>query len=954
MKHIFTIKSVVSIIALFLLTDTVAFAVNRNKKTAEEYDKVIKSLYKTNKIDSMKIILEEALKRYPNDTDLNRWAGTYFLQKQENDNARYFLIKAVQLDSTNFLAKQQLVTLEEETGNLSSAICYVNEMLELYPYDQFLWKKKIGLYRKQGYDQEADRLLQRLYSIYPNDTTVQNDYLNRIEETYIYQRKIGNRDDAIQKLRLLMKFRKREKTYYLDLSNLLLQEGHTEEAVASLSKGLEYFPLDKDLLQKKAEIMAERGNNKEAIELLKKSNSTTLSSLADNLLYEAARNESWKDPYVLYGKIYETKKSDEALDYLLRTALSREYNEDALFYLAEYKKRKGNSPDLLYKEYRIYKRIGDWNSAIRTLEKYMKQGGPDTDMANELAILKTERADEKIKHQQYAEAILDLEQALAVSTEEELESVILNKLIYSYINSNKNDMAVHVIDSVRKAKSNKALYTNQKAEALHKTGETSLALVEIEQNGDVNSELYEQLSAFQVKQLLENGALKEAYHVSKNWIQHTPNSKSGLQYVIRTSEELKNYNETDAYLAVGREKYPDDPFFVLKTAAAMYRNQEYTSGLALLSPWVDAYPGNKELVAAYSSHAEMVAEEYIRNKKPHEALSLVKQALSSDTTNQALFYTLGSAYELAGYYDSAYIAYSRFKPEALWIREHKRKLMSVKRKGYKNSIVSSVLSGWQEGGNNPNILISTAYLRKIKKDLLTATVNINCRNSTENELNEPNSSSMTDNMGAQIRIDWEHTFNSRWSTTLGLAAANDIFPSWLGQAGCFYMFPNDLEVGLLFGYRKNYRPGFILTNHIQPGNMYHLRLSGGIYKDLWRIQANGEGFLLNNKMYFNLNTQFRYYPLYDGNSHILFSASAGTAPEIDFVDKLMPGSFENINLSLGIGGVYMVSKNISLGIMGTYHYFYNQTGNNDMEKSTGIITKYKNLYDIYAQLIFCF
>ncbi len=87
-------------------------------KTAEEYDKIIKSMYRENSMDSIKIILDEALKLYPNDTDLNRWAGTYFLQKKEIDNARYFLIKAIQQDSENYLAKQQMVALEEGEGNI--------------------------------------------------------------------------------------------------------------------------------------------------------------------------------------------------------------------------------------------------------------------------------------------------------------------------------------------------------------------------------------------------------------------------------------------------------------------------------------------------------------------------------------------------------------------------------------------------------------------------------------------------------------------------------------------------------------------------------------------------------------------------------------------------------------------------------------------------------------------
>ena len=111
--------------------------------------------------------------------------------------------------------------------------------------------------------------------------------------------------------------------------------------------------------------------------------------------------------------------------------------------------------------------------------------------------------------------------------------------------------------------------------------------------------------------------------------------------------------------------------------------------------------------------------------------------------------------------------------------------------------------------------------------------------------------------------------------------------------------------------------------------------------------------MLNKNMYFNINSQFKYYPTYDRTTHIMVSAGIGTAPEVDFVDKLMPGSFEHLNASLGIGGVYMVSPNISLGLTASFHYFYNQS-EKDSENPDITITNYKNLYDIYAHIIFSF
>lgn len=919
-------------------------------KTAEEYDKIIKSLYQKNSMDSIKIILDEALSLYPNDTDLNRWAGTYFLQKKETDNARYFLIKAIQQDDENYLAKQQMVTLEEEAGNISSAICYVNEMLELYPYDQTLWKKKIGLYRKQGNDIEADRLLNRLYTIYPNDSIVINDYTNRLEEIYINQRKEGKRDEAIATLRKLIGYKNKEKEYYLDLANLLYRQGHSEEAVATLSQGLEYFPADKELLRKKAEIMAERGYSRDAVGILQKSNSKELYPIASEIMIEAARSESWKDPYVLYGRIYESGKSKEALDYLMRTSISRGYDDDALYYLSEYRKRYGESPGILYKEYIIYRRTGNKKSALRTLEKYVGQSPTDKDMADELAILKMDMSDVYISDNMFDEAIPTLESALTYSNDKEISSSIVNKLLYCYLSSNKNVKAIELIDSVRMTENNSSIYAAQKAEALHRMGKSDMAISELERTGNTESETYESISLNYIKNLTEAGAEKKAYAVSRNWTKNVPESESGLMSAISTSEALEKYDEADAFIAKGRSLFPNEPYFVQKEAASLYRKKDYQNGMDLLRAWVDSLSGNKELASAYSANAEMRAQELLKAKDADSALVIIRHAKNIDKYNQKLLLVEGSAYEMKGDYESAYASYSKYKPEAMWMREYKRKLHGVQNRGYRNSISADILSGWYSDGSRPNTIISAAYTRKMKRDYITSTCNISFRNSSLVE----DDNTATDYTGGQLRIDWGHAFNERWATVLGVAAANKIFPAWLGQAGAFYTFPKDFELGVTVGYRRNYAPANIILSN-KSGNMYNLRVSGNVYRDLWRVNTNCDAFLLNKNMYFNLNSQFKYYPAYDGNTHIMVSAGIGTAPEIDFVDKLMPGSFEKLNASLGIGGVYMVSKNISLGLNASFHYFYSQTEEIVNGENTNlVVTNYKNLYDIYAHIIFSF
>ena len=91
------------------------------------------------------------------------------------------------------------------------------------------------------------------------------------------------------------------------------------------------------LATKKASILAEQQRYGEALSYIdqemKNNNNTQLRQLYSDLQVEAARAENRRDPYVLYGRVFESSKSDESLDYLLNTSITRGYNEDALYYL---------------------------------------------------------------------------------------------------------------------------------------------------------------------------------------------------------------------------------------------------------------------------------------------------------------------------------------------------------------------------------------------------------------------------------------------------------------------------------------------------------------------------------------------------------------------------------------------------------------------------------------------
>lgn len=173
---------------LFLLI-TSSIGTNNDPLLPEDYAKIVQEHFANEEWEEGKTLLEEGLGRYPKVSDLQWLMGKYWHHKKDYDQARYHLIKAIEDNYNNVNAKQLLVDVEENTQNYSSAICYVNELLEVNPYWRGLWRRKIDLYRKQGNDVEADRLLKRINQIYPNDTILRKDYIYSMELGYQHMKK---------------------------------------------------------------------------------------------------------------------------------------------------------------------------------------------------------------------------------------------------------------------------------------------------------------------------------------------------------------------------------------------------------------------------------------------------------------------------------------------------------------------------------------------------------------------------------------------------------------------------------------------------------------------------------------------------------------------------------------------------------------------------------------------
>lgn len=125
---------------------------------------------------------EQALKIAPLDMDIKEYLGKSYMELGQLDKARITLLDVLDKSPKRVDARHYLVNIETQTQRYSSAVCYVNELLEITPYSKTLWMKKINLYSLMDNQIEAHRATKRLYHVFPEDEEVRQMYNNILKE----------------------------------------------------------------------------------------------------------------------------------------------------------------------------------------------------------------------------------------------------------------------------------------------------------------------------------------------------------------------------------------------------------------------------------------------------------------------------------------------------------------------------------------------------------------------------------------------------------------------------------------------------------------------------------------------------------------------------------------------------------------------------------------------------
>ena len=873
--------------------------------------------------------IDEGLKSYPDDPDLRYLNGRYYYVTGDFNQARYNLVKATQLNDQHFRAKRVLVDVEDTLHHYSSSICYINELLEFQPYDRDLWRRKIALYRKMGNNVEADASLERLAHIYPNDTIIRRDLRSRNRENWNGVLQKSTLYEQADNLEQWLDIDPDNLSYYLALISKYTQMGERDRALGVANRGLYRFPRNAELVRKAAGLMTEMGLYPQALSFVKSNGGT--GALYNNILSETADVARLKDPYEANGRLYASTHNRDALSYLLNTALTRGYYDDARVYLDESYKLDGRTLPLLMKQYSLERRFGNEQAAVRLLQEMYDIAPSDSDIVDQYAEMMMQLAWHDISTGQWAEAYQHMGRAL--------DNMLPEHESWPAAMSQQITILGHL---------------NRRADARQLCRE---AMSLDPQNSRRYAAAYEDVMAGYLKTLIEEERYDECLSEAMMLLTIVPDSEMALRCCINMSQTLKRNKQFYEYAQMGYELFPDNPYFIIKYAISLGQQGNTDVALALLRPRTqtpDEYV-NPQLIAAYSGVAGDMAAAYLHNHQADSALYVLDLALAYDSTNRELLYNKGVAYELLKQFDLAYEYQNRYynptnAEQAEWY-EHMRYL---RYRGYSNRIDASYThalydtrSGSLASTGHLYSIASIAYSYLTQRNTYTAQISYKGIDGYHGEEGDTGGG-----VGLEFMGQIDHTFNHHWSGMASASYSTRYFNKWGANVALSYAAPRGWTPALRLGYRRTPRTYLYLANtssELYTNRKYDLFiLTPSVEKSWERIKTTltADVSLLRSDIYYNIGLKGKLFVNEDNISSVSLLCGVGTFPELSFFEQTALQGISHTNAMVGFDAQYLVTKNCALGLAGTWNTCYNP-----IRLESGALTdSYRNIYSLQMQL----
>lgn len=899
----------------------------RNKDVHE-----INELYNKGRWEQGKEKAEKSLKTNPKDADMRMMLGKYYLHKKLYDKARYELVKSLEYAPANVDAKHMLVTVETDTERFSSAICYINELLEVNPYWKGLWRQKIELYRIMGNNVEADRLLKRISQIYPEDNELKKDQSYILQQHEQNARKQGRIDETIEIAKKRINEEPRQPDSYFSIIDNYIKSGDYNNALVYTERGLNEFPNSPSFVQKKIAILENQLRYAELLAFMDsqiKSGNSNLRSQYNYFLLEAARNAKNNDPVTLYGKIFDSSPGNkEAFEYVFSSQIAKEQYEEAIVSLNRHRQSVGTNKELDMKELTTYKRMNNTSKVNSLTSYYFSKYPEDSDLQESFVTIKLEQAKSNMQDGKTQLAITDWKDVIQFGDQESIE--IAQRGIYNaYVSEKRYQEAIITLDDMLLDNPNDLELKLKKSDLYNKEGRYDYAMTLYEQVIGAAEQQerdrlligYGEMVQAHVKSLINNYRLQEARTLCDRWLTIDPRNQEALLYMINVCYQVKDNEAMLRYAQIAQETYHDDVSFKIKLAEAMNHNPDKQGdSWSLLHNQVKLNPFHTPLINTFSQTTEEYASQLLKNKDHLYALQIIDTALLYKTNYKPLLYMKGLAFEGLKKYDSAYYYQRYFEPSLLEFDEFRSHLNSLGQRSYKNNIGVSHLRARFGDDYAISSVSSVEYGRRMNKGAYIARINYAGRD---------------DGKGIQGQIEWSMPWTKKLSSRIDLAVSNKYFSKLAINGAALYNLKDDWELEAGLGMRIFH----------EEQNLFNLAAGAVKEIDDFRLSAKLNAFALDYKgelsFLYNLGTKAQYFINSNPKNYVLALGSIGNSPDVELLDYQFYYSFNVFNAMVGAGYGHSFNKNLSANIIGTWYNFESERYIN--------LKQYRNFYNLYFQ-----
>ena len=321
----------------------------------------------------------------------------------------------------------------------------------------------------------------------------------------------------------------------------------------------------------------------------------------------------------------------------------------------------------------------------------------DYDIALSLCFKKMAEADECIFREQYKEAIAPAAFVARQNLEEELTQRAQLRLLTCYTNTSQLDRADSILNilqphlsDVETAQKRAAILTlrgeTEKALALYAATIASLPDTVSAQTRNNLIISYEEIAIPYIKSMTDAGLYKRAYGEVGNFLHVAPTNYLALLYAANLSSLLGDDESFALYTKRGRELYPDDLAFMIKESVLMDKEGRHMEATRMLYSKLEEYPGDSDLVNAFSGSSILLALNLSKEKMHDEAIAVLDTAIVYNKASKELLYTKGLIYERNNQYDSAYHYQRHYEPGTLESAEFVSHMKGLRHKSFKNTL----------------------------------------------------------------------------------------------------------------------------------------------------------------------------------------------------------------------------------------------------------------------------